>query len=212
MRGRGSSVAVHAERTSTGDPRSASARPVSLSGQSYSEPGRHERKGVLQMRVGIMAACATAALLLASAPAAHAADFGDCPGVSGGNGRYMLKADASCDLSLLGDDAHVDLAGYTLSTTSGPSSVVHAVHVVLSGGSLRANGIYWMGGGGRMDHLDVSALGTGSPSSFFIEAGPDFTVTQSHFHDLPTSIAIDFYFSNNGSVSHSTFSHTRVWV
>jgi len=165
------------------------------------------------MRVGIMAAaCATAALLLASAPAAHAADFGDCPGVSGGNGRYMLKADASCDLSLLGDDAHVDLAGYTLSTTSGPSSVVHAVHVVLSGGSLRANGIYWMGGGGRMDHLDVSALGTGSPGGFFIEAGPDFTVTQSHFHDLPTSIAIDFYFSNNGSVSHSTFSHTRVGV
>ena len=165
------------------------------------------------MRVGIVAAaCATAALLLASAPAAHAADFGDCPGVSGGNGRYMLKADASCDLSLLGDDAHVDLAGYTLSTTSGPSSVVHAVHVVLSGGSLRANSIYWMGGGGRMDHLDVSALGTGSPGFFFIEAGPDFTVTQSHFHDLPTSIAIDFYFSNNGSVSHSTFSHTRVGV
>jgi len=165
------------------------------------------------MRVGIVAAaCATAALLLASAPAAHAADFGDCPGVSGGNGRYMLKADASCDLSLLGDDAHVDLAGHTLSTTSWPSSVVHGAHVVLSGGRLRASSIYWMGGGGRMHHLDVSALGTGSPSGFFIEAGPDFTVTQSHFHDLPTSIAIDFYHSNNGSVSHSTFSHTWMGV
>src|SRR5664279_3446328 len=121
--------------------RPSSGGCTATSGGAPTSPGRHERKGVLQMRVGIIAAaCATAALLLASAPAAHAADFGDCPGVSGGNGRYMLKADASCDLSLLGDDAHVDLAGYTLSTistTSGPSSVIHAVHVVLSGGSLR---------------------------------------------------------------------------
>ena len=157
----------------------------------------------------LAAASATAALIVtgAGAAAAQPGGFGACSGVSDrGHGRYTLTADAACDLALLGNGAKVDLAHHTLST----SSVVEADRVTLINGNLRSDGIFWSGSHGRMEDLDVTQIGA-DPAGSLIEAGPDFTVTRSRFHDLPSSTAVDFYFGN-GTVSHSTFRRTGVGV
>ncbi|MGV8965156.1 MAG: right-handed parallel beta-helix repeat-containing protein [Cellulomonas sp.] len=157
----------------------------------------------------LAATCVTAGLLLGGATAAHATGFGDCPGVvDRGHERYKLTADATCDLALLGTGAKVDLRGHTLSTTS----VVEADDVSLRHGRLRSDGIYWNGSGGRLEDLDVTTLGVSPPNLFYIETGPDFTVTRSHFHDLPDSIALSFYFGGKASVTDSRFTRTQIGV
>ena len=155
-------------------------------------------------------ACAATALLLSGATAAHATGFGDCPGVSDrGHGHYRLTKDAECDLTLLGAGADVNLAHHTLSS---PAVPIEVDGVALHDGKLRTDGIFWLGNHGRMENLDVTALGLEPVADFYIEAGSDFTVKRSTFHDLSSSVALSFYFSGGGTVSDSSFTRTQIAV
>ncbi|WP_407343829.1 right-handed parallel beta-helix repeat-containing protein [Pengzhenrongella phosphoraccumulans] len=155
-------------------------------------------------------ACAATALLLSGATAAHATGFGDCPGVSDrGHGHYRLTKDAECDLTLLGAGADVNLAHHTLSS---PAVPIEVDGVALHDGKLRTDGIFWLGNHGRMENLDVTALGLDPVPDFYIEAGSDFTVKRSTFHDLSSSVALSFYFGDGGTVSDSSFTRTQTAV
>lgn len=163
----------------------------------------------------LLASVAATGVILATATGADAAGIEDCPGVVNDRPHhYVLAGDATCDLSWLGDGAYVDLAGHTLTTTDaqgrGTTSIV-ADDVTLAHGSLRTDGITWVTARGSLKHVDVSAIDPAAATRA-IEAGYQFTVTGSQFHDLPNAAGIDFYYAGSGTVSHTRFTRTRVGV
>jgi len=151
-------------------------------------------------------------LLIAGATVAQADDFALCPGVHAASaGAYVLTQDATCDLRLLADDTRVDLAGHTL-TAADPRALLKGARVTITHGKLRSNSIFWQGGYGRLDDVDVAAIDPVNATGFFIEAWGNLTVIRSRFHDMPNATAIDFYYGNVGSVTQSTFTRTRIGV
>ncbi|MCB2176666.1 MAG: right-handed parallel beta-helix repeat-containing protein [Actinomycetales bacterium] len=152
---------------------------------------------------------------MATATGAGAADAEACPGmVNDAPNHYVLAGDATCDLSWLGDGAYVDLAGHTLYTTNAKgtgTTTIAADDVTLARGKLRTDGIDWVQSRGRLDRVDVSAIDP-TATRILIEAGRWFTVTRSHFHDLPNAIGVDFYYAGDGTVSHSRFTRTKIGV